>query len=387
MAGVVVIGGGLAGHAVLREFRRLDKQTALTLIAADSGDYYSKPALSTALAKGKLGPDLVSLPGARLAGQLGFELVARTAVSAIDRSRRVVVAGDREIGYDRLVLALGAAPVPIRLAGDAAGDIVSVNDLDDYIRFRERLRPGGTVAIVGGGLVGCEFANDLSQAGYRVTVVDPLETPMALLLPREVGLSLQDALAAQGVEWRLGRSAASMTQEGGRVRLGLSDGSSIAADLVVAAVGLRPRIALAEAAGLAVGRGIAVDMRGASSDPDIFAIGDCAEYPIGLCHYITPILHAARAIAGCLVGRHADIAFPVLSVTIKTTALPISLLRPPAEADGSWRCTARDASGSVHLFHDRDDHLRGYVLTGARSDERTAFDEMVRSGGAVLATA
>ncbi|MGI4959500.1 MAG: FAD-dependent oxidoreductase, partial [Janthinobacterium lividum] len=229
------------------------------------------------------------------------------------------------------------------------------------------------------GLVGSEMANDLTHTGYKVTVIDPLATPMAALLPPDVGIMLRDALEAQGVEWRLGQSAKSVNRGDGGYVLGLSDGSTVQADMVLSAVGLRSRTALAKEAGLEVHRGIKVDMRGRTSDPNVYAIGDCAEYPTGLAHFITPIMSAARSIAKSILSNPADIAFPVLSVIVKTTAMPISLLKPGEAVVGEWIKTEADGQGTVHLFKTADGLIAGYVLTGEKSEQRPEYDALVRT--------
>ncbi|MCZ7654666.1 MAG: FAD-dependent oxidoreductase [Rhodocyclaceae bacterium] len=179
--------------------------------------------------------------------------------------------------YSRLVLALGADPIRLALAGDAADAVLSVNDLADYARFREALKEARGVAILGAGLIGCEFANDLAAAGHAVTVLDPAAWPLASLLPQPAGEALLSPLAALGVSWRLGRAVKAVDRDGSGFRLTLDNGDRVDADLVLSAVGLRPRIALAKEAGLAVNRGILADALLRTSDADIFALGDCAE--------------------------------------------------------------------------------------------------------------
>ncbi|HSM97923.1 MAG TPA: FAD-dependent oxidoreductase, partial [Gallionella sp.] len=177
MKPVVVLGSGLAGYTLVRELRKLDRGVAITLISQDSGDYYSKPMLSNALAQRKTAGSLVITAAAEMAGQLDITLLHHTEVLGIDRGHKELQTSAGVIGYDRLVLALGADPVRLPLRGDAADAVVSVNDLGDYAKFRGAIEsPAGAakhIAIIGGGLIGCEFANDLAGTGYAVTVIDP----------------------------------------------------------------------------------------------------------------------------------------------------------------------------------------------------------------------
>lgn len=377
---VVVIGSGLAGYGVLRELRKLAPDARLTLVTLDDGHFYSKPALSTAFAKGKVADTLVTTPAAKMTAQLKIDLRAGREAEAIDREGRVVLTTGGPIPYDRLILALGADPVRPAISGDAAHRALAVNNLDHYREFRENLPDGARVLVMGGGLVGTEFANDLVAAGYKPVVVDMLGHPLAQLVPAGVGDMVRAALEAQGVEWRLGRKVVAIDKADsprGRdkgFRVELDDRTVIEADAVLSAVGLRPHTRLAEEAGLEIGRGIKVDQTGQTSDPHIFAIGDCAEYPQGLAAYVTPIMAAARAIAASVLGTPTEIRFPPLSVQVKTTAYPIVLLPAPAGVEGVWKKAADDERGLKYLFHDSDGRVRGYVLTRDRCQERMEMD-------------
>jgi rubredoxin-NAD+ reductase len=286
---------------------------------------------------------------------------------------------DRSLDYDRLILATGAVPVRPMLDGDAAGEIMSVNSLDHYATFRARLVPGMRVAIIGAGLVGCEFANDLSQHGHPVTVIDPLPTPLGQLVPRAIGTAMRDALAAQNVSWQLGNCVTAIDRNGMALSLLLSDGTTMPADIVLSAIGLRPAMALAHDAGLTVERGILVDDHGRTSDHDIFAIGDCAQYPHGLSAFITPIMAAARAIAATVTGTPTAMRFPALSVQVKTSACPLVLLAPPTGTDGTWVSAQRDAAGEKHLFLTATGQVTGYAMTGRFCDQRMDLDRAIMS--------
>jgi len=371
---VVVVGSGLAGYGVLRELRKLSPDVRLTLVTLDDGHFYSKPALSTALAKGKTSETLVTMAAETMAAQLRFDLRAKCAAEAIDRRSRTLLTSGGAIGYGKLILALGADPIRPQIGGDAAQQAFAVNNLDHYRAFREALPDGADVLIMGAGLVGTEFANDLVSAGYKPRVVDTLGYPLAQLVPRGVGEMVRDALAAKGVEWRLGRKVVTIDRAATGFRAVLDDNSEVEAEAVLSAVGLRPHTALAERAGIRTGRGIKVDSTGLTDDPDIYAIGDCAEYPQGLAAFVTPIMAAARAIAASALGTPTEIRFPVLSVQVKTSAYPIVLLPAPADVAGAWQKEADDARGLKWLFRDVEGAVRGYVLTCERSSERVEMD-------------
>ena len=374
---VAVVGSGLAGYGVLRELRRQAPDAELTLITLDDGHFYSKPALSTALAKGKTAGTLVTTSGEKMAAQLKLDLRAGRAVEAIDPVGRVLLTTGGPVYYDKLVLALGADPIRPNIEGDAAHRALPVNNLDHYESFRKSLRDGARVLVIGAGLVGSEFANDLSASGYRPVVVDLLAHPLAQLVPPRVGELVRDAMQAAGVEWHFGRKVLALNKAGTGFAATLDDGSRIESDAVLSAVGLRPHTLIAEEAGIAVNRGIKVDATGCTSDPHIYAIGDCAEYPRGLAAYVSPIMSAARAIAASVLGTPTEMRFPTLSVQVKTTACPVILLPAPIGADGEWVNEKDDAEGLRTLFKDRDGTILGYVLTAARCAERIELDRLI----------
>jgi rubredoxin-NAD+ reductase len=227
---------------------------------------------------------------------------------------------------------------------------------------------------MGAGLVGSEFSNDLSIAGYKPTTVDMQTHPLAQLVPSEVGDLLRDSLTNEGVVWHLGRTVVAMNRAGAATAVTLDDGTRIEADNVISAVGLRPRTQLAKEAGLEVNRGIKVDETGRTSDPYIYAIGDCAEYTIGLAAYVSPIMAAARAIAPSILGTPTKIRFPTLSVQVKTTTCPIVLLPAPRNAVGEWVKVDGNSDGIKYLFRDASGVTRGYVLTGPFCEERMDLD-------------
>lgn len=376
---IVVVGSGLAGFGVLRELRKHSPEAKLTMVTLEDGHFYSKPALSTALAKGKTAETLVTSDAEKMIAQLKLDARIGREAEAIDREGKALCTTGGPIPYDALVLATGALPFRPALDGEAAHRAIAVNQLDHYDRFRTELPDGARVLIMGSGLVGTEFANDLVTNGYNPVVVDMLPLPLGQLVPPVVGEKVRDRLAAEGVEWHLGRKveAINYAQPGPGYVAMLDDGTEIEADLVLSAVGLRPNIALAQEAGLDVGMGIKVNHYGQTSDPHIFAIGDCAEYPHGLSAYVTPIMAAARGIAPSALGTPTEIRFPPLSVQVKTTLFPINLLPPARSASGEWRTLEDEESGGKFVFVDSDNVVHGYVLTQEKCEQRMDMDKLV----------
>jgi rubredoxin-NAD+ reductase len=369
---IVIIGSGLAGYTVLREFRKRDQATPVTLICADDGHFYSKPNLSNALAGGRSAEQLVNTPREKMAADLNAQVLANTRVTALDTANKIVRWDDGETGYSKLVLALGADPIPHGLTGPGAEKVYAVNDLQDYRVFREALKPGSRVAILGGGLIGSEFANDLALSGHKVEVVHLGSWPLDRLTPEQVGRALAGALAEKGVVWHFGRTAKMIEPAGEGVRLTLDDGSNVEADIVLSAIGLRSRTQLAASAGIQVNRGIVVDATLHTTAPDVYALGDCAEIDGQVLPYVLPLMQQARALAATLADEKTEVRYPVMPVVVKTPALPLSVLPPPPGAEGGWEVDCME-DGICALHIDEGRILQGFALAGKQAAQRAQY--------------
>lgn len=371
---VVIIGSGLAGYALARELRKLDVVTPLVILSRDEASFYSKPMLSNALASGKSAAQIASASAEQMAAQLGARIMAGTEVEAIDTARRTLHAGEVAIRYSKLVLALGADPIALPLAGDAANEVMRVNDLAAYARFRAAIEGKQRVVLLGAGLIGCEFANDLAAAGYRVRVIDPAPRPLGRLLPEAAAERVQLGLAAIGVVWHLGTTARSVSRAVSGLRVDLADGTALEADAVLSAIGLRPRTQLAQHAGLKIHRGIVTDRRLQTSAADAYALGDCAEVDGQTLPYVLPIMQAARALAKTLTGTATPVVYPAMPVVVKTPAMPVVVCPPPA-LPGSWKLQ-QDASGIEARFEDESGKLLGFALVGAATARKQALTRL-----------
>lgn len=370
----VIVGTGLAGYTTARELRRLAPDQRLSLVTADDGSAYSKPMLSTAYRKGQGPGDLVQASAEDMAENLDADILTGLDVEAIEPDTGRLILDDGHLEYDRLVLALGANPLPPPVRGSAADRVLQVNSLADYRLFREAARDARRVLIIGGGLIGCEFANDLIEGGYQVDVVFPEPHPLPQLLPEPPGRALATALERLGARLFSGRTVESVDGDGERLRVRLSDDTVRQADLVLSAVGLAPRTALAESAGLAVDRGIRVDRYLRSSDSRIHALGDCAEVEGHLLCYVAPLTAAARALARTLAGEETAVHYPVMPVTVKTSCCRVVAWPPAPGTEGEWR---HDGEGSDLRgeYRTAEGRLAGFYLTGSRLRERMAMAE------------
>lgn len=369
---IVIIGTGLAGYSTARELRKHDTETPLYIISADTGYSYSKPMLSNALGRGQAALDLPNADVSKMAETLNATVWAERAVQAISPEQRTIDLGDQLLEYQKLVLAVGATQTVLEFAGDAADAVMSINDLDQYAVFREALADCKQVAVIGAGLIGSEFANDLISAGYKVDVIEPFPYPLGRLAPEEAGNAVRAALADQGVGWHLGLTCERIDRAGQAYQLTLSDGSTLSADAILSAVGLLPRTELASAAGLEIGRAIKVNRDLQTSDPNIFALGDCMEVEGLLLPFVMPIMHAARALARTLAGEPTRLSYPVMPVVVKTPAHPVVVSPPAPGAKGEWAVESGQ-DGVRAIYVDAQNKPLGFTLTGARVADKNAL--------------
>jgi rubredoxin-NAD+ reductase len=369
---IVIVGSGLAGYTLLKEIRKRDTETPVTLVTADDGAFYSKPNLSNALATGRAAAALASASAEKMAADQNATVRAHTRVTAIDPQDRRIHTENGELEYSKLVLALGADPFPHGLAGSGAADVLAVNDLADYAAFRSAIDGKKRITVLGGGLIGCEFANDLVHAGFVVDVVHLGAWPLERLLPVEAGQRLADSLAALGVSWHFGRTGKSIEATAAGYAVTLDNGEVVAADVVLSAIGLRPRTQLAQAAGIAVGRGIQTNGLLETSAANVYAMGDCAEVEGLNLPYVQPLMVQARALAATLTGTPTPVVYPAMPVMVKTPAHPVAVLPPKIGAVGGWKVECSD-TGVCALHTDAAGRLQGFALTGSETGRRNTL--------------
>jgi rubredoxin-NAD+ reductase len=373
MSGVLILGTGLAGYTVAREFRKLDAATPLTLITRDAGSFYSKPVLSNAFAQNKAAPQIALNSADDMARQLKATVHPHVTVTALDAANRTITTDNGLVfTADRLVLALGADPIRLPLAGDATDSVLSVNDLDDYTRFRDALQDQKRVVILGAGLIGCEFANDLRTAGIEVAVIDPAPQPLGRLLPPQAAAFLRAALEGAGVQFHFGTTAQAVDHDGDALRVTLANDGMLNCNLVLSAIGLKARTTLAATAGLKVNRGIVVNGLLQTSAENTYALGDCAEVAGLHLPFVLPLMQQARALAKTLTGTPTAVQYPAMPVVVKTPACPTVVCPPPVGTEGQWQeDTAAD--GVRALYQDNSGALRGFALVGTAVKDKQAL--------------
>ncbi|HHX8435252.1 TPA: FAD-dependent oxidoreductase [Vibrio diabolicus] len=362
---IVIIGSGHSGYQLAAALRAQSETVPITVFTADDGALYSKPALSNALAMKKDGDALQSESALEWERRLNVRVYPHTCVEKIERANSTLHTSIGKYAYSRLVLATGASPIEIPIEGDRSC-VMSVNDLVDYRRFRAQLQNKKRIAILGDGLIGCEFANDLIEGGYEVTVIGLGQWPMERLIPQQLGESLQSALADRGVQWALQDSIARIEprSESSAV-LHLNSGKQIEADLVLSAVGLKPNVSLAEQAGLEVGRGIKVNQFGQTSDESIYSLGDCVETEQGWQPYIAPINQMIPSVAKSLLGDVASISLTPTPVIVKTPILPLTIFPVAPNELGQWYIESQ-ADELTAAFYSPEGTMLGFALLGRK---------------------
>lgn len=366
---VLIIGSGLAGYMLAKEFRKLDAITPLTIITQGDGSFYSKPLLSTALAQQKDIQSLVTSSAVEMAQQLNANILTHTTVERIDTANKVIIVNGEKIPYKDVVLACGSTPIAPRWDGDGVADIFSVNDLAAYGLFREALKNKKKVAIIGAGLVGCEFANDLVSAGYEVDVFAMESYPLNDLLTPHMGVVLADALAKAGVRWYFNQKVQQVNKVPQGYQLSMQDGSLCEAQVVLSAIGIRPNTSLAEVSNIHVDAGVVVDNYLQTSAEHIYALGDCAKINNTLYQYVAPLLQSARALAKTLAGEKTLVQFPAMPVALKTTICPFVIAQPSNLDNTEWEVTG-EASDLQALCYSKDNQLSGFILSGNMTKER-----------------
>ena len=369
---ILVVGSGLAAYGLANAIKKTDADAAITLITRDGGENYSKPMISTGFTKNFTPDQLATQTAQNMSDNIGVTVRTRTEVASLDTtaSEVVLTTGER-VPYSSLVLTLGAELIRPPMGGDAAAEVMGVNDLDDYRRFRDTLAStgGNKVAVIGAGLIGCEFTNDLLNGGYSVEAVDPMNYCLPTLLPETAGRAVQRALEAKGATFHFGPLATDVNKTANGYSVALNNGQTIEADAVLSAVGVRPRTQLAADAGIECGRGVKTDKFLRTNVDNVYAIGDCAEVEGHVLVYVAPLLAAARALAATLTGTPTEVAYPAMPVTIKTPACPVCVSPVARDAEGEWTIEA-DGQDVKALFHNPQGDLLGFALTGQAVKER-----------------
>jgi rubredoxin-NAD+ reductase len=385
MQPIVIIGSGMAGYAAAREFRKLNPAQELIMICADDAANYAKPTLSNAYAL-KKAPEQIALGDAeKMTAQLNMKILNHTWVKAIQTDSHELqlehADGASSVqSYSKLVLAVGANAVRLAISGNGSDDIHTVNSLNEYKSFRANLDKcqDKRVVILGAGLIGCEFANDLQNTGHQVTVVDLAPQPLGRLLPSHVASAFQQKLSESGIQFVLNTTVEKVLKnDDSTYSVSLANGQNLTADAVLSAIGLQPNLGIAQDAGIQTSRGILTGTDLSTNQSDIFALGDCAEVNGLLLPFVMPIMQQARALAKTLNGEATAVHYPAMPVAVKTPAAPLTVLPAPADVSVTWETEEFD-DGMLSKAVDTNGILRGFVLLGpTAAKQRLALTKLV----------
>ena len=279
----MIVGAGHAGFQSAATLRQRGYEGTIALVAGERGLPYQRPPLSKELLHGETAPDAVAFRPAAFYDKKGIELRAGDPVEGIDRAaRHVELRSGTQLAYEQLVIATGARNRELPVPGTHLDGVLALRSLTDAQALAERLGSARSIAVIGGGFIGLEVAAAASHHGVQVTVVETLERTMARVVSPLMAAHVTGVHERHGATVMLGARAVALLDDGdGRVAgVELEDGSRVEADVVVVAVGIVPEVELADAAGLALEDGIVVDEQLRTEDPAIWAIGDCAAFPL-----------------------------------------------------------------------------------------------------------
>ncbi len=384
---LVVIGNGMAGCRALEEIIKRDPDRyAITIFGTEPRVNYDRIQLSPVLAGEKSFSDIV-LNDAAWYDKHVVALHTGRKVTGIDREAKLVLAeGALKVPYDRLILATGSDPVRLPLPGADLQGVVTFRDLDDVdamikaanLSAEKPPAEADAAVVIGGGLLGLEAAYGLSRRGMKATVVHLMDVLMERQLDSAAGFLLQRALHDRGVSTLLGAESEQILGESGKVAgLKLKDGKVLPCTLLVMAVGIRPSTGLAREAGLTVGRGVVVNDQMQTSDPSIYAVGECIEHRGQVYGLVAPIWDMCRTLADALTDKACAYTGSLLSTRLKVSGVDVFSAGNFSGGDGCEDIVFRDAGRGVYKrVVVEDGRVAGAVLFGDASDGAWYFDLM-----------
>lgn len=377
---LVVVGNGMVS---LRFLERLcghgPGRYDVTVIGQESSPAYNRVLLSALLA-GDVDENGCRLREASWYDEQRIHLRTGAPASAIDRAARTVTVAGETIPYDRLVLATGSTPIMLPKPGMDLPGVMAFRDLADVDRMKALRGSGARAVVIGGGLLGLEAAYGLARLGLPTTLLHVMDRLMERQLDGRAASLVAAAMASKGVEVVLKADTAAIMGDGKVEAVRLADGTVIPADLVVVAVGVRPRVDLAREAGLAIGRGIQVDDALATSDPDVFAIGECAEHRGLVYGLVEPGYEMADVLARRLAGQ--DVRYPgsAVATSLKVSGLPVFSAGEIADDVGGEPILLSDPAGGIYRkLTLKDGRLAGAVLIGDVG-EGAWYRELIENG-------
>ena len=380
---LVIIGAGMASGRVIEHLVEAAPDAFdITLFNAEPRGNYNRIMLSPVLSGEKTYDDIVTHDADWYAAH-GVTCRFGERVVSIDREMKIVAGENGHVPYDKLIFGTGSTPFMIPLPGHDLDGVIAYRDLEDTERMMT-MGAGRKVVVIGGGLLGLEAAAGMAARGAEVTVVHIMGHLMERQLDEAAGYLLKKSLESKGITIRLGANSKEILGEDGKVRaLMLDDGTELPCDLLVMAVGIRPNVALAKAAGLAVGRGIHVDDQMVTSDASILAVGECVEHREAIFGLVAPLYDQAKVAAKTLLSEEAAFVQKSLSTKLKVTGCDLFSAGDFADAHGREDIVFRDpARGIYKRLVIEGDRLVGAVMYGDTADGNWFFG-LIKDGTSI----
>ncbi|HAK63254.1 MAG: nitrite reductase large subunit NirB [Pseudomonadota bacterium] len=379
---LVVIGNGMAGMRAVEELlERAPDAYDITVFGAEPNVNYNRIMLSPLLAGEKSFADIIINDLSWYADN-HITLHLGEKIEAIDcAGKKVVTAGGAKLPYDRLLIATGSDPFILPIPGAGLPGVVTFRDRGDVEQMLEASRRHKRAVVIGGGLLGLEAANGLLANGMQVTVLHLMPNLMERQLDEAAGYLLQRELEVRGMEIITRANSREIYGADKAEGVLLDDGRRIDADLVVMAVGIKPNIALAKAAGLTCERGVVVDDHMVTSDPSILAVGECVQHRGAVYGLVAPLFDMAKVVAAQLADdAAAAYEGSVTNTRLKVTGIDLFSAGDFSEGEGCEDIILRDASRGVYKrLVLKDNRIRGAVLYGDTGDGGWYF-QMLRDG-------
>ncbi|MCU0827759.1 MAG: FAD-dependent oxidoreductase, partial [Tabrizicola sp.] len=381
---LVVIGAGMASGRMLEHLFEAGFSGQVTLFNGEPRGNYNRLMLSPVLSGEKTYEQIVTHDDAWYAAH-GVDCRFGEQVTKIDRERKVVVSKGGETPYDALVIATGSAPFIIPVAGKELQGVCTYRDLEDTNAMIAASKPGAKAVVIGGGLLGLEAAAGMAARGAEVTVIHLMGHLMERQLDPSAGYLLQKDLERRGIRIHCKGATKAILGTDRVEAVLLEDGTVYDADLVCMAVGIRPETRIATDAHLEIGRGVVVNDQMQTSDPAIYALGECVEHQKQLFGLVAPLYDQAKVLAATLMG--AEAAFkPVQTATkLKVTGVDLFSAGDFADAPGREDIVFRDPGRGVYKrLVLEGERLIGAVMYGDTADGAWFFDK-IKSGEDVTA--
>jgi nitrite reductase (NADH) large subunit len=379
---LLVAGGGMAGLKLVEELTELcPRRYEIVMVGKEPRPPYNRVLLSSLLA-GEAQEADVELRSRSWFADKGIALLAGVETSRLCPARReVVLSSGTHLTYDRLVLATGSKAIRLPIPGHALPGVLTFRDFDDVEVLRRAL-PGSRAVVVGGGLLGVEAACGLAKRGLAVTLIHIMPRLMERQLDARAADLLKAAVERKGVEVVLDAQTAAIEGNAEAERLVLRDGRAFPTDLVVVAAGIRPETTLAKSGAIGVGRGIVVDDKLETSQPGIYAIGECAEHR-GQCYgMVEPVHEQARVLARHLAGDRARYEGSLAAASLKVSGVAVFSMSD-FEGEGAETIVLEDeGAGSYRKLVIREGRLAGAVLFGDTGDALW-YRDLVRQASSI----